>query len=439
MRVRPRLFLFIGFATLTTAGACEASRRSTFGGVDDTTSAGGTSSATTTTAGGAGPATTGEGGFNLAGSGGSTGSGTVGASGPDDDSDKDGFTANTGDCNDCDANVNPNAVEVVGGDGAGGGGGGVPVDENCDGTVDEEPATCDAMLALDSNDPMDAARAVDLCKVSTGPKDWGVIVANWVSVDGSLPPPSANYPLGHGMLSAFGPNVKVQRGARMLGLSSGTARQPSDPGYQSVNGFSKGFTMNHPMGFPKESPSCGVSVTGQARDGAAVELKIRVPSNAHGLKFDFDFYSFEWPNYVCSMFNDFFVAILWPIPMGQTDGNISFDKIGNPVSVNNALVEVCGCPSGPPCIAGGKNFPCALGTSELLGTGFGAELAFSDHGATSWLATQAPVEPGSEISIRWGTYDSGDGLLDSTTLIDNWQWIATPGTKVGTDPVPDPE
>src|SRR5262245_8010035 len=49
--------------------------------------------------------------------------------GPTDDVDQDGYTPNDGDCDDCDANQNPNAIEVatpMGGD---------PHDENCDGVV----------------------------------------------------------------------------------------------------------------------------------------------------------------------------------------------------------------------------------------------------------------------------------------------------------------
>jgi hypothetical protein len=88
-------------------------------------------------------------------------------------------------------------------------------------------------------------------------------------------------------------------------------------------------------------------------------------------------------------------------------------------------------------VAGGKTFDCALGAQELIGTGFGIDTAFEDHAATSWLFTTAPIESDT-ITIRWGVYDSGDGILDSTTLIDNWQWIATPGTQVGTEPVPTP-
>ena len=44
----------------------------------------------------------------------STGSGVNCDALPDEDKDMDGFTINQGDCNDCDANVNPNAIEVIG-------------------------------------------------------------------------------------------------------------------------------------------------------------------------------------------------------------------------------------------------------------------------------------------------------------------------------------
>src|SRR5262249_43669789 len=147
---------------------------------------------------------------------------------------------------------------------------------------------------------------------------------------------------------------------------------------------------------------------------------------------------YEWPGYICTEFNDFFVAILTPMPANQLDGNISFDSQNNPISVNNAFLRVCGCPGNPPgsCVAGGKTFTCGFRDAELIGTGCGFDTAFTDHAATSWLQTTAPVDPSSEITIRWGIYDSGDGILDSTSLVDNWRWIAVPGQKVETLPVP---
>lgn len=438
---------WVGVIALAGLAACSANSNS--GGIGGAGGAGGQAGSAGSgngTGGGGGAQTTGDGGLFETGPSGAGGGTPNCSSGPDDDNDLDGFTPSQGDCNDCDPNVNPAAVEVLtamSGGGGTGGGAAAPADEDCDGKIDDEDEDllpCDDNLAVDAG-PMDGARAIDLCKQAAGVKDWGVLEAHWVMADGSPPPAgNVNFELGHGILSGFGPNVNVQRGARMLGVSSGSARQPTDPGYQSVNGFSKGYSCTHPQGFPKESPTCGVAVTGGCYDSTGLELLVRAPSNAHGFSFNFNFFTFEWPGYVCSTFNDFFTALLMPFPAGQTDGNITFDNLGNPVSVNNAFVEVCGCAGGPPCTAGGKTFDCSLGTSGLIGTGFGSDLAFGqDHGSTSWLVTQAPVDPGSVFTIRFVAYDSGDGVLDSTSLVDNFQWLAEPGTQVGTTPIPDPK
>lgn len=385
------------------------------------------------------------GGFSPVGSSGS-GGGVVPCDkpAPSEDFDQDGYTGAAGDCNDCDPNVNPGAIEAPTKNGA------MAFDENCNGQTDEvsDLVACDDDLAVDEADAMVAAKAVGICKVSTGVKDWGLVSAKWVLPDGAPPPSdvteSANFHLGHGVLPQFGKVVKVREGKRMLALSSGTGREPGTPGYQSVSGFSKGYSSGQPTGFPKESPACPGKVTGEPHDGAALELELRVPTNAHGLAFDFDFFTYEWPTFVCSKYNDFFVALLEPFPAKQLDGNISFDQMGNPISVNNAFLGVCGCPGNPPspCQAGGKSFTCALGNSELLGTGFGFDSgSFSnDHGSTSWLSSQAPVtssgKTDSVIKLRWGVYDSGDGALDSTTLVDKFRWIVEPGVAVVTEPPP---
>lgn len=433
-RVRTILGL-LGVAAL--AAACSAgSGGSLFGNAGGSDGAGGGSKSTGTGIG-AGGADNGAGGdiSFTTGTGTDTGTGTVCNNAPDADGDKDGWTTNEGDCNDCDPNVNPGAIEVVATDPMA-----AAADEDCDGQVDNVASTCDDNLALDSTNAIDAARAVELCQAASqnpaSKKDlkWGVIHAAWVLPDGSPAPASPNYHLGHGILDAFGPNVHTQAGKKMLGLSSGTARQPTEPGYSSVGGFDKQYTSGSPAGFPKESPACPGTITGTPHDGAAVELQIRTPTNATGFSFDFNFFTYEWPGFVCSMYNDFFVALLSPTPAGQTDGNISFDQQGNPVSVNNAFVEVCGCFNGPPCSAGGKSFTCSLGTSGLDGTGF------EQHASTSWLVTKAPVKGGETITLRWNVYDSGDGVLDTTTLIDNWQWVANGGTvTVGTDPIGTPK
>src|SRR5262249_46206261 len=159
--------------------------------------------------------------------------------------------------------------------------------------------------AVDDPNPIDGAKAVELCTPLVDPKKWGLKSAKWVLPDGSPPPANANFPYGYGMLSAFGPNVKVQAGKRMLGLSSGSARQPTDPGYHNVQGFDKGYTCGSPFGFPKESPACPGVKTGQPHDGVGLEVDLVAPTNAKGFSFSFDFLTYEWPGFVCSTYNDF--------------------------------------------------------------------------------------------------------------------------------------
>jgi hypothetical protein len=351
------------------------------------------------------------------------------------DWDKDGVTKADGDCNDCDPNIGPNAIEIPTAEGQ------EKVDEDCDDLIDEDDVyvSCDEGIAIDESDPLIAAKAVGICKNSTGEKDWGLIDAKWTMADGSAPPASAKYDVGHGVLPNFGPNVMVREGKTLLALSSGAARRPGDVGYQDPGGYDKEIMAQHPQGFPKESPACPGVTTGDPHDAAALELSLRTPANAHGISFNFNFYTYEWPMFVCSTYNDFFVALLSPKPPNQVDENISFDSQNNPVSVNNAFLEVCGCAGSPPgpCMAGGKSFSCNLGNSELIGTGFGFDTAFGeDHGATSWLETQAPVEPNSVIRLRWTVYDSGDGSLDSTTLIDNFRWLTEAANNSQTRPIP---
>jgi hypothetical protein len=208
-------------------------------------------------------------------------------------------------------------------------------------------------------------------------------------------------------------------------VSSGTARQPGDPGYQSVGGFDKGYTSNDPPGFPLESPACGGAKTGDPHDSVALRLTIKVPNNAKSFSFKFKFFTYEYPNYICSQFNDFFTVLMDPPPadVNQTNKNITFDSQKNPVSVNNAFLEVCS-----PGNHGGKTFTCPGGTGDLSGTGF------EGHGATLWLQTQASVTPGSTITLTFGAFDSGDGILDSTGLVDDFRWSAEPamgGTSTG--------
>jgi hypothetical protein len=355
------------------------------------------------------------------------------------DHDGDGFAATEGDCNDCDPNSNPGALDVAK-DG---------IDEDCDGVIDDEPTGCDVHATLASADAYQAAQAIDLCRrttdTATGPKrTWGVTRALFVAPDGTdncggSCAASANFALGHGNLTHLGGN-QPQQGIHMLALSSGTARDPTDPGYQGVAGFDKGFTVGYAKGFPLAAPACPGVSTGDPHDGAALALTIRVPTNANSFSFNENLFSYEFPGFVCSTYNDGFTVEMAPAPATLSSPNLVFDQSGNPLSVNNAMLQIC-----DPQTAGMKEFACPLGSSALKGTGFDSDSASPgvpaiNHAATGWLKTTVNVDAplkGKDITILFAAWDSGDGVLDSTALVDNFTWSTQPGrTTPVTTPVP---
>jgi hypothetical protein len=337
---------------------------------------------------------------------------------PDKDYDGDGYPLKY-DCNECDPNTNNGAYDVPGNG----------LDEDCSGKADDEPADCDQGLSMSANDPFDGAKAMGLCKKAADDVQWGVVSAKWVKPDGT----TLTNLEGVGVLPKFGVNL-AQAGKSMLVLSSGSARAPGDPGYESPSGNDKGYTSGTPAGYPKESPACPGVKTGTAHDGTSLEVEIRVPSNAQSFKYQQNFFTYEYSTFVCSTFNDFFVTMMEPHPSNLPDGNIAFDQDGNPISVNNSLLQVCQAGT-----HAGKQFKCPLGTSTLSGTGFEGSGAFdSPHAATGWLTTTAPVDTTKKmdkrIKLRFAIWDSGDGILDSTVLLDDFQWSADPANGTQTLP-----
>jgi len=403
----------LGLVTASAAG-CKATTSDTFG------SGGSGGDSSTSSAGNSGTGASGQGGNTMDTVGafvgpGATGTGSTGSGGPtcqtapDVDDDGDGFSEAAGDCNDCDANVSPGSIEVLA-DPADPNA--KPADEDCDGTVDNVLASCDGNIALDSPNPMDGAKAIGLCQqTSAGEKKWGVLESLYVRVDGT----GTGASLQNGIMSDFGPNVNVQEGSRMLVLSTGHARLPGQPGSCGSLSCSNNVGVTPPPGFPQDVPNCPGETN--VNDDFGLQVKVRSPKNATGYKFNFKFYSFEYPEYVCTAYNDQFIALVSPQPTGSINGNISFDSMTNPVSVNVAFFN--GLPA------------------DLIGTGFDI---WNSAGCTTWLQTQAPIKGGDEVQIRFAIWDTGDSAWDSTVLIDNFQWVANGGTVVvGTDPVPVPK
>jgi hypothetical protein len=377
-----------------------------------------------------------------------------------EDADGDGYTKQDGDCDECNSAVNPGALDL---DNNG-------VDEDCSGRVDDELAACDDDLDA-AGDAELAAKALGICRTTSASasgasRSWGLLAARFVYPDGttaSLPADEAMdcqdelgapNPLSHGILRAFGPNIGARQGSRFLALSSGVARAGAHvlegDGGESPSGGFMCTRSGVPEGFPASSyATCGDELLApqgdahdpnSAYDGMALELELRAPTNARGISFDFDFYSFEYPHFVCSTFNDVFAALLYSRSPGlPASRNIAFDAQRNPIGVNNGFVEVCepydyvGIRNGQQFT---RSFTCGYGTAELAGTGFDSEVFGGPHAATGWLSTRASIEPGEDFVLRLAIWDAGDEWRDSTVLLDNFRWEVVEGGAVTVRPTP---
>lgn len=333
-------------------------------------------------------------------------------------------------------------------------------DDDDDGKVDNPP-TCDEALGSTGGDAADFAKALGIC--ATADKDgYGLVSATFSQGYNDKRAPKAEQ---HGILPKFGNVIKPREG-KMLGvLSTGFAQEFNGPGNAPFGGTkgSEGSGNFEPIGqdwwmsplnfnpgkappgFPKAAAGC--DQLNVVHDVISLKLELKAPKNASGVKFDFNFYSGEWPAYICSPYNDGFIAFLSAKGFNNgTPDNMSFDSKKNPVSVNNGFFDRCtaGVKTGCATDAKEATSQCPSGTSELEGTGFGVsgkwcggmENAGNDTsvngGATGWLTSQAPIQAGETFTLELMIWDTGDGVLDSSVLIDNFGW-AEGEVSVATD------
>jgi hypothetical protein len=359
----------------------------------------------------------------------------------DQDADGDGFSRADGDCDDCDSLRGPGALDAPNND----------LDEDCDGKDEKQaPAACDAALKADSIEPEEAAQTLGLCSEHTRTSNLpGVLSATWAPLGGGM---KLGDPRQVWLTEKFG-TLAAREGRRLLVLSTGVARDARASDYtpdcdtfgvpRTVDGWAGG--AKPPKGFPPTESSCpsgtDAGAAPKAFNDVVLELTLRVPTNARSFSFDSFFLTQEYPDFVCSPYNDFFVVLVDPAPSGHADGNVLFDAEGDTIGVNTGLLAVC-----KEAAAGrvARDVPCDEGPDLLKDTGFGAgesrcATKFTtdrDIGGagTGWLHTDVPVKSGKVISLRFVLWDSEDPLLDSTVLLDNFQW-SLDAPRIGTRPI----
>jgi hypothetical protein len=318
---------------------------------------------------------------------------------------------------------------------------------------------CDAALASNSTNALFYAAAMDLCQQTTeAGTSPGLISATLTLASGAGSPALVS----HSIRTSFGGNNVPRSGASMVVLSTGAAAASgqSNPSYNAFQpGLDTGTSSSAPAdwlaanggAFPV-APGCPAAASTTAFNPVMLTLRVRVPSYAHSFRVSAKFFAADFPEYVCSSYNDVFVALLDSTysgtPANPADKNLavyvapstSRYPVGvNLASGNTGLFNDCvngntGCSDGVP-----GTISVCTGTTGLVGTGFDLAAPGSCNGnslvggATSWLQIRGNVVPGEVITLRFAVWDTGDATSDSVVLLDNFAWspdTTTPGTTV---------
>jgi hypothetical protein len=231
----------------------------------------------------------------------------------------------------------------------------------------------------------------------------------------------------------WGATLVPHAGSTLMVISTGKAAAANHPGFvppsPGTNFADSALDPFSNVSFA--APGCPVDQSPNVFDAVILTVQLRVPAGAAGLRFDHNFQTSEYPEWVCGSFNDRFVAYL---ETPAFTGNIALDPQNQPISVNTSLFTQCvnggtGQKSGIQRL----NTTC-VSNSELIGTGMDVPRPNDSDGAgTGWLTATAAVRAGDLITLRLALMDGGDGADDSVVLLDNFHWTAQQATPLSVD------
>ena len=207
--------------------------------------------------------------------------------------------------------------------------------------------------------------------------------------DASMPPSLMGSPLAAAVFSGLG-ELEPTEGSSVVWLSTGIA------------GAGTGSAVGEATDGTQDGTSFGLGGCegSDTFDCVRLTYSFVAPADAHSVRFDFNFLSTEYPEYLNQGYNDkFFVSL---DSESHSYENISFDSNGHPIGIDSALFDD--------------------GCEQMEGTGFDlVNFDACDAGATGLLGTIAPIEPGETVTLTFTLNDAGDGIYDSAVMIDNLQ------------------
>ncbi|WP_106395595.1 choice-of-anchor L domain-containing protein [Enhygromyxa salina] len=162
-------------------------------------------------------------------------------------------------------------------------------------------------------------------------------------------------------------------------------------------------------------------LAGSVNDYTELRITATVPDFVNSFSYNLAYFSYEYPEYYQSVFNDMYIG--W-LESEVWTGNVSFDEFGAPISLNAGFLDYrdANSDNDPDC-QGGCSAP------ELHGT------CMEGHAGTKWLTTTAGVKPGETITLVLAIFDMSDSVLDSYAFIDNFQWGCDGDQPPSTTPI----
>ncbi len=301
------------------------------------------------------------------------------------DDDGDGYSEDQGDCNDSPGQdgkkIGPASIEIQWnelGEPEG-------LDNDCDGLIDEDKEPCPVASGATS-----FAHALDACMLLSG---------------ASFPQDERTDPRSRSIQPQLGEFVP-ETGDSMVLLSTGIAAAPSSTSFFATSpGANFGFSEPHPL--PEPAFGCSSADPTTAYDATRLWLSMQVPWNAQAFSFDFALFTAEFPEFICTSFDDTFVVV---VESDSFSGNVVFDANGDRINVNSSFLTLCDPQITSNCMS----------DAALEGTGYRTNGA-----GTGWLRTSVPVVPGEKITMTFMVFEEGDGKHDTSVLLDNFQWLPT--------------